>query len=545
MRQATVRSRVIFAVGATAVGAALLAAALAQFARAGGSAGATLRINLVSDVDYVDPALAYYSVSWQLEYATCLKLVNYPDAEGRAGVQLVPEAATALPRVSADGRTYAFHIRAGLRSNLGAELTALNFDAAIHRALYPKMQSPAGPFIRDVEGAEAVLTGKARRASGVRVRGRYDLVVRLTKRSPDFLARLAMPFFCAVPDALPIVPEGVDTVESWGPYYVAERIPNRRLLLLRNRNYRGQRPHQFERIEYRVGVQQDASLRQIQQGEADYAGDGLAPSAYAELAKRYGVNRRRFFVKPTLGLRFLRFNLTRGIFKDDPQLRRAVNYAIDRPEILRQLGAFAGRRTDQLLPVGMPSFRDADLYPLKGADVDAARRLVGERPGRLKAVYSTCNRTACIAITNVLVYNLAQIGIDLEVRACGRVGCSELSSFCNAPDDVELSAWAADYADPQPWLAPADPHADVRFGRTSPLSCVTDGAYARRYARAAGLAGPARLRAFGDLDVETMERDAPIVPIAVIDDRFFVSARTRNVVYNPIYGLDLAALELR
>jgi len=40
------------------------------------------RWDLNTDIDYVDPALAYYVISWQIEHATCAKLVNYPDAAG-------------------------------------------------------------------------------------------------------------------------------------------------------------------------------------------------------------------------------------------------------------------------------------------------------------------------------------------------------------------------------------------------------------------------------------------------------------------------------
>ena len=40
------------------------------------------------------------------------------------------------------------------------------------------------------------------------------------------------------------------------------------------------------------------------------------------------------------------------------KLRKAVNYAIDRPAMLRVRGVFAGKRTDQILPPGMAGFRD-------------------------------------------------------------------------------------------------------------------------------------------------------------------------------------------
>src|SRR3954469_20068949 len=68
------------------------------------TSGGTLRVNVSdTDIQSIDPAIDYENIGWAVEYATCLKLVNYPDKPGDAGSVLVPEAATALPSVSADG----------------------------------------------------------------------------------------------------------------------------------------------------------------------------------------------------------------------------------------------------------------------------------------------------------------------------------------------------------------------------------------------------------------------------------------------------------
>src|SRR5262249_27356077 len=52
--------------------------------------GGTLNVDLTTDVDYTDPALSYLSTGWELEYATGLKLMNYPDGLGPRTAQLVP-----------------------------------------------------------------------------------------------------------------------------------------------------------------------------------------------------------------------------------------------------------------------------------------------------------------------------------------------------------------------------------------------------------------------------------------------------------------------
>jgi YVTN family beta-propeller protein len=73
--------------------------------------GGTLRLSAVSDgfAEGYSPALI------QIRYATCAKLVNYPDAPGPGGARLVPEVAESVPTATAGGRTYAFRIRRGFR----------------------------------------------------------------------------------------------------------------------------------------------------------------------------------------------------------------------------------------------------------------------------------------------------------------------------------------------------------------------------------------------------------------------------------------------
>ena len=114
-----------------------------QVRQAPGATGGTLNVDLPNDVDYTDPALDYLSTGWEIEYATCLKLMNYPDANGAKGSQLIPEAAAGFPKVSNNGKTYDFNVKAGFtKFSNGQPVTAANFKAAIDRNADPKMQSP-------------------------------------------------------------------------------------------------------------------------------------------------------------------------------------------------------------------------------------------------------------------------------------------------------------------------------------------------------------------------------------------------------------------
>src|SRR4051794_10257231 len=140
----------------------LLASGAATPAR-GSSAAApiTLRINLFAGVDSVDPARAYFSVSWQLLNPVCAKLVTYPDQPAPAGWFVQPEVAAAMPTVSADGKTYSFRIRDDFTFSSGEKVTAQTFKFVIDRLANPAMGSPATLFMSDIVGFKDVNSGTA------------------------------------------------------------------------------------------------------------------------------------------------------------------------------------------------------------------------------------------------------------------------------------------------------------------------------------------------------------------------------------------------
>src|SRR5205807_9709641 len=204
---------------ALALGASMLvAAAFAGAASSKSTKGGVMKLNMSStDVDFTDPSLAYGTVSWQIEYATALKLYNYPDKAQPEGGKIQPEAATGFPVISRDGKTYTITIRPGLKFSDGKPVSAANFAFAINRALNPAMQSPAATFITGIVGAQNVLDKKASTASGVVAKGN-KLVIHLTQPDGGLLAKLGMPFFQALETNMAVDPKGVNAYPSAGPY---------------------------------------------------------------------------------------------------------------------------------------------------------------------------------------------------------------------------------------------------------------------------------------------------------------------------------------
>ena len=74
---------------------------------------------------------------------------------------------------------------------------------------------------------------------------------------------------------------------------------------------------------------------------------------------------------------------------------------------------------------------------------------------------------------------------------------------------------------------------------------LDDPSYQRQASAASKLTGPPRYLAYGKLDVDTARNSAPWVPIGNLISHDFFSARIGCQVYQPVYGMDLAALCIR
>ena len=172
-------------------------------------AGVVVPIYQLSNDNHPDPAVTPANpFVFQAERTTCAPLLGYPDAPPPRGQMLVPEAAAALPALSPDRRTYSFMVRKGWRfaPPSDAPLDAETFWFSIERALSSKLgsQAPGIGVLSDLVGARDFHRRRAAHVAGIRVRG-DRISFTLERPSPDFLERLALPYFCPVPRETPII----------------------------------------------------------------------------------------------------------------------------------------------------------------------------------------------------------------------------------------------------------------------------------------------------------------------------------------------------
>ncbi len=506
--------------------------------------GGTLKHSLTVDIDYVDPALWYYVPSWTIAYSTSAMLLNYPHAPAPRGSRLTPEVAQGFPRISRNGLVYTFKLKNTYRLSNGQRVNAQSFARALNRALNRRMSSPAQPFIEDIVGAEAVIAGRAQRASGIVASGN-TLTLRMTKRSPDLLARLAMPFFAAQGN-LPINPEGVRApIQSAGPYYIKEWTQNRRVILERNRFYRGPVRGNVNRIEIDIGLPLETIKLNIDRGVVDM-GD-LPPAAHAELGRRYGVKKQspgRYFANPAPTILYLAMNHDRRLFggggNGNVRLKKAVNYAVDRQAVLAQGGAYAGVTNDQYMPPTMRGFRNLAIYPRR-PNLSQARSLASGQTRGGDGVFYCSNRAPSPARCQVVQANLRNIGLNMDIKLFPRATQFELGGRKGEPFDMTLEGWHMDYFDPYDFIFLVD-GTTIRPANNVNFSYFNSAAFNRKITRAKTLVGVQRYQAFSNLDHDLVRNAAPLATYASPNDRHYVSARTGCYHYHPVFTWDYAAL---
>jgi ABC-type transport system substrate-binding protein len=233
----------------------------------------------------------------------------------------------------------------------------------------------------------------------------------------------------------------------------------------------------------------------------------------------------RLYVRPTPAVFGLSFNPKSPLFDGNPDLARAINFALDRPALISTWGTYAGHPTARLLPPGSPGYGTRSPYPLDGPHVNTARLLAADNLRSGKATLLV--NYGFQRVGEEVKAELARIGLDVAVELNTR--CPVHACANPPPPDMYLTGWRPDYPDPASTFA---------YFELAP-------SFRSRLAHARNASGPARARAFAQLDEDVMTQAPPAAPFMAANARMLVSARTHCFHWNVYYGVDLGALCVR
>ena len=420
-----------------------------------------------------DPAVAYFTLWWQMLGMTNDGLVSYRHVTGLAGAQLVPDLATALPVPTDDGRTYTFRLRSGIRYSTGALVKPADFRRAIERVFVIGKRHDVGilPFYAGIEGASQCEreSSACDLAHGIVANDKAGTVTfHLTAPDPEFLYKLAFSWADAVPAGTPDHVISAAQLPATGPYMTQSVVPSRSWVLVRNPRFRewsqDAQPGGFpDKIILKLGLAPAQAIADVENGDADVL---LSPPAQStsQLATHYAS---QLHIGPLAATIALTLNTHTAPFSK-LAARQAVNDAIDRSAVIALNGGpLAARPTCQILPPTMLGYQPYCPYTLQpspsGAwlapDIARAERLVrasGTQGERVVVLYSNEGMSFPSPATGRYVVSvLDQLGYRASLRVV-RNPDTYWGLLGNSHNHAQAGffSWYEDYPAPPDFIEP-------------------------------------------------------------------------------------------
>jgi oligopeptide transport system substrate-binding protein len=376
---------------------------LAALAAIPAVAPAVTTVNRVSSAEpsSLDPHLATGNTASSILYDLFIGLTTF-DERGK----LIPGAARSWT-VSADGLTYTFTLRPGMKWSDGSPLTSADFLYSIRRAVTPATASRFASFFYPVKNARRALKGEVPPEQiGVRAPDPLTLVYTLENPAPYILQNLASNVASPVPrrqiEALGRQWTRPGKLVSNGPFTLAEWIPNDHVTLVRNPHFFDAANVRVDEVRWHPTESQATSLRRYQAGELDI----LLNFPNDQLPGLLRATPDEVKIWPGTLLSYILLNNLDPAFRD-ARVRRALSLATDRDGIVQKIVTPGSPPSEVLTPPSLAGYEapaPATAGRTRAERLAEARRLMQQagfgpdKPLAFDLVYATLEENRRIAV---------------------------------------------------------------------------------------------------------------------------------------------------
>jgi peptide/nickel transport system substrate-binding protein len=353
--------------------------------------GGTLVVGMSQDLPGLDPHPSTSTITYQV-----LSLVYQGLVDFDRDLKIRPVLAESWT-TSADGKTWTFKLRKGVKFHDGRPLTAADVKFSLDRILDPKTAARGRGALSIIESVQVVDPQTVR--------------VHLTRASGAFLSRIAGTYQAILP------PEAVQGPAfkpiGTGPFQLTEWKTNERVELKRFDGYWEAGLPYLDAITLKPVPDGTVRLTALKTGDAGFV--QLIPlESLAELqaapSKDYVVST----VKGGGGFSAIILNGKKPPF-NDVRVRRAVALATDKKEVV--LGVWRGfaQPVNQWMPPGTPWFFNV---PDRKVDVEQAKKLLAEAgiAKGTKLTHTVGSVANLVPAAQVFQAQLTRIGIDLQLE---------------------------------------------------------------------------------------------------------------------------------
>jgi peptide/nickel transport system substrate-binding protein len=417
-----------------------------------GKAFDNFRIAYDTGIDFLDPGLSYTVQGWEIMWNVYLPLLGYKHVNGPDGATLVPYLAKDLPKVSADGKTYTFTLRDGVKYSDGTAVKASDFTATIKRDFL--IDSPGVGFFGNIVGADQFAKTKKGEISGITTDDSAGTItIKLNQPQGDFQYIMATEFAALVPASSPAKDASTKPLPATGPYMIQSYKPNKQAIVVRNPNFDasmfdGNVPEgNPDKMTIDIIGDPGVALTRVLQGKDDYDFQQPPSDRLAELQNKYADQIKVYTTANT----YYYFMNNRTPPFDNVKVRQAVNYAIDREALVRIYGGLA-TPTENVLPPNYPSYKKLNLYPF---DLAKAKSLIKQAgaTGADVTVWTSNNATRHAPEAGAYLQDqLKKIGLNAKLKTVNAAIYWTTVGNQATKSQIGFADWYQDYPHPLDWF---------------------------------------------------------------------------------------------
>lgn len=313
--------------------------------------GGTYNHPLYADPVSLDPAHIQESEGFRVGVEIFEGLVKYDPKT----LEVKPALAESW-EVNDDATVFTFKIRKGVKYHNGQELKAADFKKAWERACAKDTQSEVAYILAPIKGYDEMQEGKATELSGVKVVDDYTLEVTLKYPFAEFVQTLGHPVASAYPvdEALKAVKEKKvwETPIGTGPFKFVSWKHNQEVVIERNPDYWGEEPY-LDKVVFRIFEDDNTAFMEFKAGNLH---DCAIPTGQLKATKEDPTYGPMVITGPELALYYYGFNMEKGVFAKDKNLRLAIEYATDRDAIINTVMEGLPLPATGIVPKGIPGY---------------------------------------------------------------------------------------------------------------------------------------------------------------------------------------------
>jgi ABC-type oligopeptide transport system substrate-binding subunit len=409
-----------------------------------------LRFNLGAEPETIDPGLAVGQPDGRVARLVFEGLTR----EDPRTLEPLPGQAYRWD-IDEGGTRYTFHLRPGLTWSDGRPLVAEDFRWSWVRVLRPETASRYSGLFAPILNAEIFSKGGLTDPNLVGIFAPDDSTLVVKLRAPTAYFLHLCQFYTALPCPRHVIERHgrrwtrPEHIVGNGAFRLVYWRQNNRYEFVPNPRYWDRANVKLDRIVAYTIDDLNTSTNLYKAGELDWNPSGYIPSPFIPHMRDYADFRHG----PYQGVYFYSINVTRKPF-DNVDVRRALNWAVDREAIANDLLKRSRDPWGHFTPAGYPGYTHPE--PVR-FDPDRARRhlaAAGYPGGRnfptIEILFNTSEDHRRIAEA---IQAMWQRELSIDVRLSNQEWGSYLDATTRLRYDVARRSWIGDYLDPNTFLA--------------------------------------------------------------------------------------------